>query len=134
MGRQGMMSSIAEAPIQKTSCRTLLATFSLHVLQTFSNEELKDFVAWITIMPESKTATLKLENVKVTNSMIFIFEANLLCFSRIDGIPGAQLLCENEPCDFDWLLHPQPSLPSKPLVSKQENVPLNRLSHQPPKC
>ncbi|KAN0069778.1 hypothetical protein V8E54_012084 [Elaphomyces granulatus] len=41
----------------------LLATFSLHVSQTFSKAELKDPVTWLTNMPKSETAALKLENV-----------------------------------------------------------------------
>jgi hypothetical protein len=35
--------------------------------------------------------------------MLFIFEGNRLCFSKIDGIPGAKPICENEPCNFDYI-------------------------------
>jgi hypothetical protein len=51
--------------------------------------------------------------------MLFIFEGNRLCFSRIDGIPGAELICENEPCNFDWLLHPQPLPLAQPPLPLQ---------------
>jgi hypothetical protein len=41
--------------------------------------------------------------------MLFIFEASRLCFLGIYGLPGVSLICENQPDDFSWLLHPTPS-------------------------
>lgn len=73
-----------------------------------------DLVGWLAMMPKSKSAALKLESVKSTNSMLFIFESSYLSFMRIDGMPGVSLICENGPSDFSWLFRDliQPS----PLV------------------
>jgi hypothetical protein len=92
----------------------LLATFSVHVSKTFSKHELKDLVQWLEKMPKVKSAGLKLESVKTTNSMLFIFESSRLCFLRICGLPGVNLICENQPDDFSWLLHPTPLFPLLP--------------------
>ncbi|KAJ9349271.1 hypothetical protein DTO027B9_7671 [Paecilomyces variotii] len=80
-----------------------LATFSLHVSKTFSRDELKELVKWIGTFPKTKGASMKLENVKQTSSLVFIFEASRLSYLRICGLPGMLLICENETADFSWL-------------------------------
>jgi hypothetical protein len=91
-----LMAGAAAAPRSRsTSLRKcgpgLLATFSLHVSKNFSKQELMDLVGWLAMMPKSKSAALKLESVKSTNSMLFIFESSYLSFMRIDGMPGVIL-------------------------------------------
>jgi hypothetical protein len=98
-------------PTPPKSVPGLLATFSVHVSKTFNKQELKDLVGWLEKMPKVKSASLKLESVKTTNSMLFIFESSRLCFLRIYGLPGVSLICENQPDDFSWLLHPTPLFP-----------------------
>lgn len=82
----------------------LLATFSIHVAKTFGRQELRDLVHWLDQLPRSNGESLRLENVKVTRSMLFIMEGSLVCFLRICELPGVKLICENEPEDFSWLL------------------------------
>ncbi|KAJ9245641.1 hypothetical protein DTO169E5_360 [Paecilomyces variotii] len=110
----------------------LLATFSLHVSKTFSRDELKELVKWIGTFPKIKGASMKLENVKQTSSMVFIFEASRLSYLRICGLPGMILICENEPADFSWLFAPEPAIqmPTRggPLFPKplKENQPFGK--------
>lgn len=82
----------------------LLATFSIHVSKTFNNDELSQISAWIDQLPQVNGVSLKLESVKKTQSMLFIFEASLLSFRRICGLPGITLICENTPDDFSWII------------------------------
>jgi hypothetical protein len=77
------------------------ATFLIHVKHYFSDDELKDLVKWI----ESSKSTLRLESVKATDSMFFIFVSSRLTFYRIAGLPGASLICEHKPVDYSWLVH-----------------------------
>jgi hypothetical protein len=37
--------------------------------------------------------------------MLFILEGTYLAFSRISGLPGVELICENRQADFSWLLN-----------------------------
>ncbi|KAI2012717.1 hypothetical protein LOZ39_003849 [Ophidiomyces ophidiicola] len=93
----------------------MLATFSLHVSKIFNNVELEDIAMWLSNMPKVKGASLKLEGIKITNSMIFIFEASCVSYYRVCGLPGVTLICENLPVNFDWLLHrgyPRARIPS----------------------
>ncbi|WEW60804.1 hypothetical protein PRK78_006292 [Emydomyces testavorans] len=102
------MAPAVTIPPTPKNVQCLLATFSVHVSKTFNKQELKDLVRWLEESPKGKSATLKLESVKATNSMLFIFESSRLCFLRICGLPGVSLICENTPEDFSWLLHPTP--------------------------
>lgn len=91
-----------------TTIDGLQATFSVHVSHSFTNEDLEDLVEWLENMPKSK-CSLKLESVKSTDSMLFVFESNVLCFYRITSLPGVSLICEHRPLDFSWLFQrPRP--------------------------
>lgn len=110
----------------------LMATFSIHVSENFSDEELRDLVRWIGNLPKSKLATLSLEGIKKTNSMVFIFEVTLGSFYRIMGIPGVSLICENQNVSFNHILRPNRQTPRisaglalrnlNPNVSTDENT------------
>lgn len=80
--------------------------------KTFSRDELKEHLKWIETFPKTKGASLKLENVKQTYSIFFIFEASRLSYLRICGLslPVPNRICENEPTDFSWLLAPEPAV------------------------
>jgi hypothetical protein len=58
-------------PTPPKSVPGLLATFS--VSKAFNRQGLKDLVGWLEKMPKVKSASLKLESVKTTNSMLFYF-------------------------------------------------------------
>ncbi|KAJ9294601.1 hypothetical protein DTO271G3_6869 [Paecilomyces variotii] len=81
----------------------LMATFSMHVSHNYTREELKEFTRWLRESPKAKTSSLKLESVKITNSMVFIFEIERKCFRRIEGLEGVSLICDNQAANFDWL-------------------------------
>ena len=95
-------------------------------------EELRDLVRWIGNLPKSKSATLSLEGIKKTNSMVFIFEVTLGSFYRIMGIPGVSLICENQNVSFNYILRPNRRTPRisaglalrnlNPNVSTDENT------------
>lgn len=99
----------------------LLATFSMHVSDNFTEKELKDLVSWMGMLPKSKSAGLKLESIKKTHSMLFIFETNLRSFHRISGMPGVNLICENYDSRYDHILRP-PSSAGFPLRGLNPNA------------
>lgn len=119
-------------PISTSDTPGMLATFSIHVSKTFDKQELQALVNWILQLPKTKSATLKLESIKETQSMLFIFEGSCLCFSRIFGLPGVILICENLPNDFSWVLPQKPSVSSSSRsrestshVNDENNPPLS---------
>jgi hypothetical protein len=69
---------------------TLMATFSLHVSDNYSRDQLLQLAEWIRGLDQD--AKLKLESVKETCSMLFILEGTYLAFSRISGLPGVELI------------------------------------------
>ncbi|KAJ9324540.1 hypothetical protein DTO027B5_7349 [Paecilomyces variotii] len=73
----------------------LAATFSIHVSYTYDAQQLEQLSAWIANLEGD--CTLKLEYVKETNSMLFIFEAPYTAFLRIQGLPGVTFLAEHKP-------------------------------------
>jgi hypothetical protein len=117
----------------------LLATFSIHVSHTFTNEELTELIKWLEECPRARGSKLKLESVKLTQSMVFIFEIDRLCFLRIDGLPGTALICENLPSDFSWLfqgwhlVEPRTTIQGGTLVTHgKENKPPSDHYNTPP--
>lgn len=85
-----------------------MATFSIHVSDNFTDSELRDLVRWVGTLPKSKSATLRLEGIKKTNSFLFVFQAPLNSFYRVMGCPDITLICENQDISFDHILHPSP--------------------------
>ncbi|KAI1933366.1 hypothetical protein LOZ66_006493 [Ophidiomyces ophidiicola] len=47
----------------------MLATFSIHVGKTFTKAEVEDLGAWLASIPKVKSASLRLESIKQTQSM-----------------------------------------------------------------
>lgn len=112
----------------------LLATFSVHVSSDFTARELEDLVEWIESLPKTKHSSLKLESVKQTGSMLFIFECDIVGFRRICDLPGVQLICENLPVDFSWLQGPKlRNLPTNTgenrAPSESSQAPASFVSH-----
>ena len=60
------------------------------------------------------SATLELESVKRTNSMLSIFEVSLSSFKHIAGTPEINLICENHNSSFDHILCPFQQTPCFP--------------------
>lgn len=100
--------STVQSVASRPSVPGLMATFSVHVSDNFTDSELRDLVRWVGNLPKSKSATLRLEGIKKTNSFLFVFQAPLNSFYRVMGCPDITLICENEDISFDHILHPPP--------------------------
>ena len=64
----------------------LRAVFQVHVDESFTQEELKNFIGWIHSL--SPRVGLSLDAVFETGSMCLIFQASYSVFSKLNGIPG----------------------------------------------
>ena len=102
------LASTVQSVASRPPVPGLMATFSIHVSENFTDNELRDLVHWVGNMPKSKSATLSLEGIKKTNSFLFLFQAPLSSFYRVMGSPDISLICENENISFDHILHPPP--------------------------
>lgn len=83
-----------------------MTTFSVHIAETLTDEELEEFVNCVHSVSRSGSSGLRLECIKktVSDSVIFIFEISRLCFSRIRGLPGITEICKNAPVDYSQIL------------------------------
>jgi hypothetical protein len=70
----------------------LQAVFKVHIDETFTPEELQNFISWIHSL--SPRAGLGLEAVYETTSMCLIIRGSYATFSKLNGIPGVSLICE----------------------------------------
>jgi hypothetical protein len=70
----------------------LQAAFKVHIDETFTPEELQNFISWIHSL--SPRAGLSLDAVYETGSMCLIVRGSYATFSKLNGIPGISLICE----------------------------------------
>lgn len=71
-----------------------MTTISFRLAEILSDQEV-EFVDWLSSDP-SRSAGLRLEAIKETDTMALVFEISRLCFMRICGIPGIEEVSENE--------------------------------------
>lgn len=94
-----------------------MTTFSVRLAEALSDKEVEKFVDWLSSNPKFRSAGLRLEAIKKTNTMVLIFEISRLCFMRICGFPGIQEICENGRVDYSWALYRRPG------ITRQTSLP-----------